>query len=156
MYDEEKEEPITTPDTENATHFHYEEAPDHKQDKFRKFHLYNTGLCNGKWTNQQLRRKMDNLARFDAISSQLELTEYQKRRGRKLFKNINLSKFGVDADIISFCLMAIVARSDNRIYHPQRNESRNDPLFQEFAEELHCSNERILSCYNKVEREVNV
>lgn len=156
MYDEEKEEPIVEPDTNNATHFHPEEAPDEKEDKFKKFHLYNTGLCNGRWTNQTLRRKMDNLAIYDAISSQLELTEFQKRRGRTILDNLNLKEFGIKVELVAFCLSAIVARADGRIYHPQRDNGRNDAMFVDFADSRGYSESQLRSCYNRLSDKVDV
>ncbi len=154
MYDESEEEPIVTPDTVNATHFHAAEAPPGERKKYARLHGYNTGVYNGEWANKTELRRLDNLALFDAISSQLDLTNYQKRRGRGLFDSFNLNHFGHRAELVAFCICAYVCRKDGRIYHPKRAERNNDDLFREFANRLLESNRTIEACYNRVSQEL--
>jgi len=154
MFDEEKPEPITSPDTDNATHFYYGDAPEDQQDHYRKLSLYNSGLCNGKWADQELRRKLDNLGLYDAISSELELTRYQKERGRYILENITVKDFGVEARAVIFCICAIVARDDGRVYHPSRGDDRNDDLFVGFTDDLSVSDAALRSCYNRVSEKI--
>lgn len=155
MYDEESREPITEPDTDNATKFHPTEAPDDKQQKFNRFHLYNSGVSNGKWVNRELQRERDNFALYDAVSSQIELTDYQKRRGREVFDNLKLNEIGVSATTVAFCVCAIVVREDGRVYHPQRSDGNNDALFVEYESELPCTTRQLHSIYNRVWEVVN-
>lgn len=154
MYDENEEEPIVSPDTENATHFHAVEAPPDKRKKYKRFHGYNTGLYNGEWANKTELRRLDNLGVYDAISSQLELTNYQKRRGRRLFDSLNLKLLGYKASIVAFCVCAYVCREDGRMYHPKRSERNNDILFLQFAEQLKVSEGRVEACYNRIASEL--
>ena len=154
MYDEEKEEPIISPDTENATHFHAIEAPPSERQKFTRFHGYNTGLYNGEWANETALRRVDNLALFDAVSSQLELTTYQKRTGRMLFDSLNLKHLGYRAVLVAFAVCAHVCRDDGRVYHPNRAAENNDELFVSFADTLTESPKTIKACYNRISSEV--
>lgn len=149
MFDEEEEEPIITPDTDNATHFHAIEAPAHQREKFTRFHGYNTGVYNGEWHDNEEIRRLDNLALFDSISGQLELTNYQKRHGRQLFDSLNLNDFGYSAATIAFCVCAYVCRQDGRMYHPKRSDHNNDRLFSGFVKHLP-KKDSIEACYNRV------
>ncbi len=149
-FDEQSEEPIISPDTENATHFHACEAPPELHAKFTRFHGYNSGVYNGHWANEEELRRLDNLALYDAISSQLEMTKHQKRSGRYLFDELNLNDFGYSAALIAFCICAIVCRRDGRIYHPCRNDRHNDELFVDLGSELGFRVRTVAACYNRV------
>ena len=147
-------EPLTNPDTDNATHFNYQEAPDDQEGHYRKLHQYNTGMRNGEWIDQELGRKIDALNLYDCISSTLELTPYQKERGRHLVDRINIRKIGNDTKAVILCLCAIVVREDGRIYHPNRSNQNNDPFFITFAQQLTLSEAALKSCYNRVATEI--
>ncbi|ELY47336.1 hypothetical protein [Natronorubrum sulfidifaciens] len=151
-YDEAAEEPIISPDTQNATHFHAEEAPFEHRAKFKRFHGYNSGVWNGYWADKTELRRLDNLALYDAISSQLELTNYQKRRGRGLFDSLNLNALGHSAALIAVCVCAYVCRDDGRMYHPYRKLENNDSLFVDFVEGLGERKNVVAACYNRVIR----
>ncbi len=150
MFDEQEEEPIISPDTENATHFHALEAPPELREKFTRFHGYNTGVYNGHWADKEEIRRLDNLNLFDAISSYLELTKYQNKLGRNLFDSLNLKHFGYSADLIAVCVAAYVCRLDGRMYHPSRSDSNNDDLFVSFVDGLDCSDKAAAACYEKI------
>ncbi|ELY49864.1 hypothetical protein [Natronorubrum bangense] len=154
-YDEQSDEPIISPDTENATHFHTSEAPPELHAKFKRFHGYNTGVYNGHWADNKELRRLDNLALYDAISSQLELTNHQKRTGRQLFDALDLKDIGGGAALISFCVCALVCRDDGRIYHPYRNDRNNDDLFVKFGNELGFRRKIVAACYNRVSDALN-
>ncbi|MFC6717927.1 hypothetical protein ACFQGT_09830 [Natrialbaceae archaeon GCM10025810] len=149
-FDESEEEPIISPDTENATHFHSVEAPEKHRKKFRRLHGYNTGVYNGQWADKAELRRLDNLAVFDAVSSQLELTPFQKRRGRLLFDSLDLRRIGYRASLVAVCVAAYVCREDGRMYHPYRKSENNDELFVEFLEYLGERPTVAAKCYNKV------
>lgn len=150
QYDENNEEPIISPDTDNATHFHPEEAPNEHRAKFRRFHGYNSGVYNGHWQDNNKLRRLDNLAVFDAISSQLELTNYQKRRGRRLFNSLKLKEIGSGVSLVAFCVSAFVCRDDGRVYHPFRKEENNDELFIGFVEYLGEDPDTVANVYSRV------
>ncbi len=150
MFDESEEEPIVSPDTENATHFHAIEAPPDERKKYQRFHGYNTGVYNGEWQDNDEIRRLDNLALYDAVSSQLELSNYQKRRGRELFDSLNLNDFGHRAILIIVCICSYVCREDGRVYHPSRSINHNDELFVGFVSELDESPREVAACYERV------
>lgn len=149
-FDEREPEPIVSPDTENATKFHPDEASPEQRDQYRRLERYNSGLYNGDWVDQEQVRRITNLACFDAISSQLELTNYQKRRGRELFDRLNLRRFGHPVEMIAFVVCMYVAREDGRLYHPKRAYRNNDPVFFQIAERLGFRLSLIDSCFNRV------
>ncbi|SEL19424.1 hypothetical protein [Haloferax larsenii] len=171
-YDEREAEPLTEPDTPNATKFYgYDESADYDQthrldgtekfsDYYSRLAAYNSGIWNGKWADNSLRREQDNLALFDAIASQLELTDYQHRRGRQLFAELDLAELsspnGIDAALCAVCVAAVVAREDGRMYHPSRPEDANDGLFSALLDDLGYSTRLIHKCYGKVLNRVNL
>lgn len=149
-FDESKPEPIVTPDTDNATKFHPDEAPPNLRQQFARFERYNSGIYNGDWADKAKLRRIDNLALYDAVSSQLELTDYQKREGRRTFDRINLNRLGYHADLVAFCVCMWVVRRDGRMYHPKRADHNNDDLFVEIAERLGFRPRHIEACFNRV------
>ncbi len=150
MFDEQEEEPIISPDTENATHFHALEAPPELREKFTRFHGYNTGVYNGHWADNEEIRRLDNLNLFDAISSYLEMTRWQKKSGRSLFDSFNLNHFGYRAELVAFSICIYVCRLDGRMYHPKRADENNDTLFVQYATQLPESTSTIEACYTRV------
>ncbi len=149
-FDEESEEPLTTPDTENATIFHATEAPEGRREYYKRLNGYNTGIYNGYWTDQTKIRRLDNLAIYDAVSSQLELTNHQKRIGRDMFDSLNLRKIGSQVPVVALCVASIACRPDRRIYHPYRRDESNDPLFVDFVDNLDERTSEVASCYDRV------
>ena len=126
-YDEDEPEPITTPDTENATHFHADDidevtfrkdSGESTESHYRRLAMLNTGLWNGKWENKEALHRQDNLALFDAIADSMDLTDYQHRRGRLLFDRFPLGTFGYDARYVAFAIGALVAEQDGREFDP--------------------------------------
>jgi hypothetical protein len=139
--DEEKKPPaVITSDTENRTKVQPKDAPPDKRPLFRRLRAYNTGLWNGpKRENKEAIFHQDNLQRYDAISSFLELTDYQKARGRKFLKQIDLSDTGRSLDVIAFSICVIAANMDypnGKRYWPDPNWSGNGGLFEEIADDL--------------------
>lgn len=170
-YDEDLAEPLTEPDTPNATKFYGYDASakyDSKNrldgsgsvsDHYSRLAAYNTGVRNGKWGDNELLREQDNLALFDAIASQLELTHYQHSRGRQAFSDLDLSELstpgGIDAALCAVMVAAVVAREDGRMYHPSRDENTNDGEFVALLSDLDYSEHLLHSCYGKVLNRVN-
>ncbi|QRV15064.1 hypothetical protein JMJ58_19485 [Haloterrigena salifodinae] len=171
-YDEEEAEPITEPDTLNATKFygydasanydtkHRLDGTERISDFYSRLAAYNTGVRNGKWGDNELLREQDNLALFDAIASQLELTSYQHSRGRQAFSELSLSELssphGIDATLCAVMVAAVVAREDGRMYHPSRPENTNDDLFTALLADLGYSDRLVHKCYGKVLNRVSL
>lgn len=87
-YDESAAEPLTEPDTNNATIFHPEEADTRDEAYWKLMAGYNSGVYTREWADQEKLRRMDKLAIFDAVSSAVELTTYQKTN-RSLSRGIS-------------------------------------------------------------------
>ena len=135
-FDELSEEPLVSPDTENATKFHPSEAPSEQKSYWKRLGGYNSGVYNGYWEDSTEIRRLDNLSVFDSISSQLELTPYQKRTGRMHFDDLNIREIGYGVELISFALCAIVAEKDGRRYSPRANPENTDTEFVRIADSL--------------------
>jgi hypothetical protein len=172
MYDESKSEPLTEADTPNHTKFHAnDELADyigrHRLDGTATFEQHytrlaklNSGLWNGFREVKALRFQCDNLAIFDAITSQLELTNYQKTVGRQQFGTLDLADLstpnGIDATLVAIMVAAIVVRRDRRFYHPSRADNNNDPLFRDLVDSLDYPDGTLAQCYGKVLSRVNL
>lgn len=135
-FDENRGEPLVGPDTPNNTKFHPEDAPPERWAIFERLRSYNQGTRTGQGTDQKLKRNQEKLARYDAISNQLELTAQQKREGRMVMEYLNLGTFGYTTELVAFCICALVARRDGRMYHPNRNDENNDSGFLNVAESV--------------------
>jgi hypothetical protein len=171
-YDESQPEPLTELDTNNHTKFYGNDEDADFDGTFRhdgtatyeqhysRLALLNSGLYNGKWGDNEQRRKNDNLAVFDAVASQLELTNYQKTVGRRAFSELNLrdlsSPDGIDTTLVAIITAAIVVRADGRFYHPNRDINNNDIPFVRLLDSLDYRESVIHSAYQKVLDRVNL
>jgi hypothetical protein len=123
---------------DEATDLDPTDAPTHKQDKYSLFRRLNTG----EWKNRTMRdqekvRRRDNLAIFDALAGQVELTSQQKSRGIEYLEEIPLNELGLPAEAACFAVVARVANEDvrpdlkqSRIYHPTKPQERNPDRFE--------------------------
>lgn len=163
MYDENRPEPSTEPDTPNATRFYgIESDAGYRLDGTESFEQHytrlanlNTGVFNGKWAVDESERwKTEDLAIYDAMAGHLELTPYQKSAGRVVFDGLSLRELsspnGIDAPLVAIMVAAVVCRRDGRLYHPNRDDSVNDPLFTKLLDEFGYRESVIHSCYAKV------
>lgn len=165
MYDESKAPPLTSPDTNNATKFHQDEAPDgyrldgskSYEQHYKHMKMNNTGLWNGKWGNKKIIRTIDNLAMYDAIASQLGLTDRQKRIGRSRLLTVDNTRYGQMGGVraVAFCLCKLVCGEDGRDYYPTRKGENNDSLFVEIADKLGLSQREIEKVIPKVRSELS-
>jgi hypothetical protein len=177
-FDDRYPEPLVSPDTNNATDFHYqeieEEYPYHdiayqnKREKFRLLRNYNTGISQREWSDQEKLRHIDNLASFDAVSSQLGLEKSQKRLGRRLYSRLDFRTLGRRVELVAFCVCAHVCNNDKRVfrdafrrhrsnwkrYHPQRNPENNDETYEKVAESINLERGRLQSCMAKLRQEL--
>lgn len=135
-FDELSEEPLVSPDTKNATKFHPSEAPPGQEEYWKRLAGYNSGLYNGYWEEAEETRRIENLAIFDAISGQLELTPFQKRVGRMHFEELNIREIGYGAALTAFAVCMIVAAEDGRRYSPRAKPENTDSEFVRIADSL--------------------
>ncbi|WP_264822352.1 hypothetical protein [Halocatena marina] len=125
---------------------------------YRRLSGLNQGVYTGKWADQSKLGQQDNLAVLDAVASTLELTPFQHRRSRLLFKQLGergvigeLSSPGsIDTALVAASVCALVSRIDGRMYHPNRTDDRNDELLTSFMDDRGYSDKSIRSCLNKV------
>lgn len=157
---EEREVPtVITSDTENATTIHPSEAPPGENRKYRKFRAYNTGRWNGsKRENKEVIHREDNLHRFDALSSSLNLNGYQKNRGRNLLDDIDAGEMGLKIDAVIFGICVVVANADVRNdtrYWPHPKSESNDKQFARVAESLEMTRKEQLSIVQQIKSRVD-
>lgn len=140
MYDERKPTPFSEANTENATKFHVKEAVDEQQDRlenetyhelrkrWQRFKGYQDGLRSWKWANKPKLFQQDNDAIFEAIAGQLDLTPWQKERGRYLFRTVHFPTYSPYYTVvdIAFYVCVLVANGDYRgdgwIYYPTKKD----------------------------------
>ncbi len=136
----EEKEPseVLTPDTENATHFDPDDVHGSTPINYKRLRLYNRNTWKDRREeNKEVTHRQDNLAIYDALAGQLELTDYQKEKGRRIFDKLELEKLGKPARLIAFGVCAVVANDDvhdGSRYHPQMNNP--DELFVEIMDNL--------------------
>ena len=156
---QEREPPaVITSDTNNATKIHPSDAPDHKAWKYKKFRAYNTGMWNGaERENTEQFRRQDNLHRYDSLASSLELTDYQKARGRHHLDEINVRAVGSGVDAVIFAICVLVVNSqvpDGSRYYPNPN-CPDDRRFIKVAESLGLDRGEQVSVIEKVRSRLN-
>ncbi|UBF22653.1 hypothetical protein HRTV-25_gp72 [Halorubrum tailed virus 25] len=168
MYDENRPEPSTEPDTENATRFYGADSAggyrldgtETIEEHYRRLANLNMGIWTGTWADNDALRRADNLAVFDAIAGFLELSPYQKTVARETFGDLNLRELsspgGIDATLVAVMVAAAVCRDDGRLYHPNRDDRVNDPLFVSLIDDLGYRDSVVHSCYAKVLERVNL
>lgn len=144
---QEKQPPdVITSDTENQTIIPVDKAQPEKQEKFRRFRAYNTGLWNGpRRENKKAVHRQDDLHLYDSIASQVCLTQYQKARGRRLLDSISVDSYttqnGGDRPTKSviFAICIAVANDDvpkGTRYWPHPDTKSNDHDFERVAESI--------------------
>lgn len=140
-FDENTPKPTTIADTDNATKFNAKDlekqingVPLNIIKKWKRFRGYNTGIYNGYWADQKKLRQMDNDYLFDAIAGYIELSPYQKRRAKMIFRGLPYSRWSpyYDVKTIAFIVCLLVAnedyRGDGMIYYPTKNYDHLDKL----------------------------
>lgn len=137
----EKEPPdVLTSDTENRTTIPVKDAPPHRREKFRKFRAYNTDMWNGpRRENTEQIRRQDNLHTYDAIAAQMDLTDFQKHRGRRVFDDLHVKSLGKPVEHIIFGVCLAVANEDvpeGTRYWPHPESAANDETFRDVADSL--------------------
>lgn len=165
---DEKSPPVTTTgDTENSTHFHSNEGPTTSEDHryalpmktWERRKMLNEGTWNGpKRENKEVTHRQDNLHIYDAIACQLDLTAYQKERGRGVYDDLPLGDLGRPVKQYAFAVCIAVANADaeGKRYWPVENKQDNDPLFAEFGESLDLTLREQLSALMKVKSRTNL
>ena len=142
---------VITPDTPNATYFKPSEGSN--PEKFKRFRSYNRGTWKDRREeDKRVTHRQDNLAIFDAISTQVELNSYQKQEARRTFDNLDLQRIGRQARLVAFCVCAVVANDDvhdGHRYWPTANNT--DDAFERLAEALGFRDNQILSVMGKVD-----
>lgn len=169
-FDEASAEPLTEPDTSNATKFDARDLPGGNSyrgdgvetlaNHYHRLSLLNQGIWTGTWADKSALNEQDNLAVFDAVASQLELTNYQKTRARLAFVSLDLqelsSPHGIDAALVAAMTAAVVAREDGRMYHPSRADNNNDALFLRLLDDADYDDRTVRSAYEKVLHRVDL
>lgn len=143
----------STPDTENATYFRPEES--NSQSRFELLRFYNRGTWKDRREeNKEVRHRQDNLAIFDALSGQLSLTDHQKKKGRRIFDDLDLQQLGESARLVAFGVCINVVNDDVRNgtrYWPTAEDT--DEEFDSMSDNLDFYTSEVLSIIYKVNHE---
>lgn len=144
-------------DSTNSTNFYLAAEADENREKFDSLRKHNSK----EWRNKSMRdknvvREKDNHHLFDAISSQLELSDYQQERGLLFVENVNFSDVGycIEASMFAVCVIAAHTTIDyERIPEKERywmscSDTKN--RFSEFADELDLSDQAIDGAINDI------
>ena len=158
-FDESKEEPLTEPDTNNATLIHPQEgtAPENDPNKWRRLSLINTGAVDSFGNrDEETSQIQDRLASWDAMAGvgNLDLTDYQKAEGRRHMETLDLRRLGGRIHLASFCVASLVVRDDRhseRSYHPRRSSEKNCDIFLSVADDFDWNVDRLHGYLNRVE-----
>ncbi|QLG60499.1 hypothetical protein [Halorarum salinum] len=170
MYDESQPEPITEPDTPNATKFHPddENADYPSKDRldgmksfivhYSRLRAFNKGIFSYKWGDNPMLQRQDSLTILDAVAGYVELNPLQKKVARMEMDRALFQKWsspaGIDKELIAVCICAIVLRNDcrsDRAYHPNRNDENNDELFVHLMEGFSYQDTTVRRCIQKVQ-----
>lgn len=145
---------VLSSDTENATVIPVSEASNDRQ--FERFREYNTGTS--RWfddAGENIRREND-LHFFDAIAGAIEMTAYQKKRGRNIVETCNFDQFtgpGFTSDMFvwGICVwMVNEAEENGSRYWPRSNEKNKDEQIGEIADDLGMDTRKQTSVLQKV------
>jgi len=162
QFDENEQEPITTPDTENRTRINPQEASDpvldkNGRNKWERLSGINTGVVDSFGNSDTSKQKrQDRAAAFDIMADHLKLSDVYQREGRELMMDSidtkTLSRPGSDVYIVCFCLAANLINRDNipRSYHPARRDIDNDQHFVRVSKEFDFDTDMINSLMQKV------
>lgn len=164
-YDENNVEPITTPDTSNATKLNASEGEDPQLDKngdykWERLSGINTGAVDSFGNrDESTTRIQERKASFDIISDKLHLIDVHQREGRNIMEDVDMEKFAgrkITVNLVSFCIAAHLVNRDNipRDYHPNRSKERNDRIFMEVGEQFEFEHKIINSVMQKVDEYV--
>jgi hypothetical protein len=112
--------------------------------QFKRMKRLQDGKSINNFGDRKNQRRLDREQRFESIASELELTAFQKQQVVDSLHHIDLQKLGYPMELVAFCVCILVARQDNRFYHPHRNQENNDRKFQKFAESLPDREQRLI------------
>lgn len=149
--------PIDKPDTNNATKlFNLGDLQKSgiSEEKWRKLDKYNSGLSNRKWTNSPYTTYLLNRHHIMALSSQLDLTQRQRKEVYHRFMGLRPEEWGVSANLLAFCVCAVTVHEDDTIrsYHYNQNDDNKDGKFVQITESLGLRQKSIRKFYSKYRR----
>lgn len=144
----------TTFDVSDAPHDNRLDSIETKHEMYSRLAVANTLDWNGKWRDENRVTEKTERHIIDALSSQLELTDFQKDRAQKLYYDSReelLPSYSIET--LSLCAVGLSGNADGRNYHPNNllrsNESKN--RYAELAIEVGVSHSKLLSCWTKME-----
>lgn len=170
QFDETKPEPLVTIKTKNRTRFNYDEAPDGKRldgfETFRQHYRLLNKINMGThirshenpfetWSDEKQMRRAENLAVFDAVSSQMDLPKSFRRWGQKLFGELDLRPYkrqhekGMGAVLAAVAVSAYIAKLKGWKTHPNHPEKHEE--LARLLDELGITEQEFRKTYGRVE-----
>lgn len=127
-----------------------------KEHLYKRLGVWNSDSYDGRRISKTRQRTADRLDVFDAVSSQLELTNYQTNEAGRSFDNLPESyKISHPASLVALCVCGLIANEDGRGYHPNHlNPSNDSSLFGRVAENMGFSYNEVYKCWSKLSTEV--
>jgi len=113
-------------------------SPEQRQRVYRMEQLQKD-FSHNKWRTKEGKRKQrrrEKRKAFDTVANQVELTPHRRQQTEIVFRQLDLQRLGLPTELVAFCLCALAARQDGRMYHPNRSDENNDKPFLDFAQSL--------------------
>lgn len=123
---------VLTPDANNETYFDPTDVNGTSSINYERLRLLNRGTwLDRREENKEVTHRRDNMSVLNSISGQVELTDFQKQKARRLFERLDLREIGKSVEIVAFAVCAVVANDD--VHHGSRYHPRMVNPDREFA-----------------------
>jgi len=150
-------------DSQSATPFIPDEASDELQQKFQRLWFYNEDLRRDRnnTNSTEVRRREKNHI-LDAVSSSLELPEYQHKEAKQILRQTNFNNL-VEGRYLSlevYCFAICIFVHNKRVnrfenkYIPKEGTSETPELFYEVQEEIGITVNQLQQAIAEIRKEV--
>lgn len=156
MNSNDQREHATTFEPDDAPVTHRSDGTATQQQHYSRMRRYNQPGQHGKWVDENRRNESDWDATIEAVASQLELTDYQEQRAKKLFEWLPENhQRGRPLRYLAFAVCTIAGREDGREYHPNKLlDHAEHSRYKHVARELDIEYEKFYSCFDAVSGDV--
>lgn len=160
-YSDEQPEKSGTESPSN-THFYSSDAANEKREKFQRLWFYNENLKRDRnnFQSTEVRRREKHHI-LDAISSKLEIPEYQHKKAKRILEDSNFTDEveGQYLSLEAYCFAICVFVFNQEVPIPKRHLPRkpddgNPSHFVSLQDELDISDQKLLQALDELERGV--
>lgn len=139
------------------TYFNASEADSDSSIEYKELSKQDEPVSRGRQLRDESKfNAKDNFYVYDAVSSQLGLTEYQEQEGKRLLDQVNINNTGYSIEECSFAICALVTQADSKAERSERSElywqyrTSSENRFDELLRELNLSQGRIDSAIDQM------